>query len=222
LLLAGAFAAGTGAAARMCFRWTAPTGVAFEWFVSFCLLAWGIAVSSIAAYADGLALFWTILAGEELWAWWSVTGLARRLRSFQAARGAMNDREPAPQTSEVPGASDALVGKHALSPQVVCEADVLQEFVRSRQPGGAEQLSGWMRVSLSPGQRTAVVHLAFCPPFARTPAVTVVQHEGPAARIKAVQVLPFGARMDLKLAQAPPSNADVLLEIAVHADGTEG
>jgi hypothetical protein len=225
-LLAGAFAAGTSLAARNLYRWAEPfaanrrAGGAFEWFMSFCLLAWGIAVSAIGADVRGLALLWTILAGEELRAWWSVIGLYRRRAA--SLGGAVNDREAIPETSEVPQTSEVYVGKGAHSVPVASQADVLQEFVRSRQPGGAERLNGWMRVPLVPGQRNASVHLAFCPPFVCTPSVTVTQQEGPAARIKTAQVLPFGARLDLKLAEPSLSNENVLLEISVHADGTEG
>jgi hypothetical protein len=95
---------------------------------------------------------------------------------------------------------------------------VTQEFVRSRQPDGGERLAGWMRVPLSPGQRTATVHLAFCPPFVRTPKITVAQQEGPTARIKEAQLLPYGARLDLKLTHAADAPATVLLEIVVQAD----
>jgi hypothetical protein len=112
-------------------------------------------------------------------------------------------------------AQGLLSGRHAPLP-----GDVLQEFVRSRQPDGAELLTGWMRVPLSPGQRSAAVHLAFCPPFVRTPRITVAQQEGPTARIKEAQVLPFGARLDLKLAQATDTCATVLLEIMVQTDPT--
>ena len=65
---------------------------------------------------------------------------------------------------------------------------------------------------LAAGQRTASVHIAFCPPFAQTPEVSAEQTAGPPARLKTVQVLPYGARFDLKLAAACPESADVLLE----------
>jgi hypothetical protein len=42
------------------------------------------------------------------------------------------------------------------------------------------------------------------------------------ARIKTAQVLPFGARLELKLAEPSLSDEEVLLEISVHAVGTEG
>ena len=227
-LLAGALAAGTSVAARNLYRWAEPfaanrrAGGAFEWFMSFCLLAWGIAVSASGADVRGSALLWTILAGEELWAWWSAIGLYRLHQRVTSARGATNGLAATPQTSEVCQTSEVYAGKRAHSVPVASQADVLQEFVRSRQPGGAERLSGWMRVPLVPGQRNASVHLAFCPPFVCTPSVTATQQECPVARIKTAQVLPFGARLELKLAEPSLSDEEVLLEISVHAVGTEG
>ena len=63
---------------------------------------------------------------------------------------------------------------------------------------------------LTAGQRSASVHVAFCPPFARTPNATVEQIEGSRARVKTVQLLPYGARFDLKLA-VPSQLAETLL-----------
>jgi hypothetical protein len=65
-------------------------------------------------------------------------------------------------------------------------------------------------VPLAAGERSASVHLAFCPPFARAPRVELVQSDGPAARIKTVQVLPYGARFDLGFS-APAAEGDAVL-----------
>jgi hypothetical protein len=81
-------------------------------------------------------------------------------------------------------------------------------------PDGSDVLSGWMRVSMALGQRNASVHLSFCPQFSRAPRVTVKQLEGPRARIKTVQVLPHGARFDLKLAAPSEGPETVLLRFS--------
>ena len=65
---------------------------------------------------------------------------------------------------------------------------------------------------LAAGQRTHNVHLAFCPPFARTPELAVEQVDGPRCRIKTVQLLPYGARLEVKLAAAAESATGVLLK----------
>jgi hypothetical protein len=95
--------------------------------------------------------------------------------------------------------------------------EVTQQLTRSRTAEGSEVLSGWLRVAMAPGQRSANVHLAFCPPFLRTPRVTVEQVGGPEARIKKVQELPYGARFDLKLAVLSEEAATVLLQFTAEA-----
>ncbi len=94
------------------------------------------------------------------------------------------------------------------------DGNVLQQLVRSRASDGTESLHGWLRVPLAANQRTAAVHVAFCPPFAAAPRVDVEQREGPAARIKPAQVLPYGARFDLKLAEPTEISTFILLELS--------
>jgi hypothetical protein len=112
-------------------------------------------------------------------------------------------------------------GKIVLTPFPMPAGDVIQQLVRTRLPDGSERLAGWLRVVLAPGQRSANIHVAFCPPFARSPRISVQQREGPAARVKEGQLLPYGARLDLKLAQAAETSTSLVLEILVHADAPD-
>jgi hypothetical protein len=217
LLLAGAVAACTGIAVRILLRWPAagvPRAAVrrFDWVVSGGLVAWGAALSVSGTRPGGLALFWAILLCEESWAWGNVVRLNVRFAAFRAFGRSRQASTGAPQPRE--GRWDGLMP----GPPPPLPGDVLQEFVRTRQPDGAEVLTGRIRVSLAPGQRNVPVHLAFCPPFASIPRITVAQRQGPPGRIKEVQVLPFGARLDVKLAQASQTPAAVLLEIAVRSD----
>ncbi len=98
--------------------------------------------------------------------------------------------------------------------------DVIQQITRRRAADGREILSGWLRVPLAAGQRSANVHVAFCPPLQHAPQMSVAQREGPAARIRAVQVLPYGVRLDVKLTQASPTPVDLLLEFTAQTAGT--
>jgi hypothetical protein len=54
--------------------------------------------------------------------------------------------------------------------------------------------------------------VAFCPPFAGTPELTAVQLDGPEARIKIAQLLPYGARLDVKLIALNKESACVLVQ----------
>jgi hypothetical protein len=88
---------------------------------------------------------------------------------------------------------------------------------RRRAAGGTEEISGWLRVTFAAGQRTAAAHAAFCPPLGAMPDITFEQLDGPPARIKPGQVLPFGIRLDLKLSAAAEAPADVLLRFSARA-----
>ncbi len=93
----------------------------------------------------------------------------------------------------------------------------MQQLTRTRAADGSERLSGWLRAPFLAGQRTASVHVAFCPPFAAVPELSVEQVDGPPARVKTAQLLPQGARLDLKLASAAEEPHDVALEFSALA-----
>jgi hypothetical protein len=135
------------------------------------------------------------LAAEEgcLWTWF----LIRKRRHFaaQASLGA----SPRPSRGKVSN-------------------DITQQLTRSRAADGVETLTGWLRTPLAAGQRNANIHLAFCPPFAATPLLEVEQIDGPPARIKMAQVLPYGVRFDLKLAAAAEESSSVLLQFVATSD----
>jgi hypothetical protein len=92
--------------------------------------------------------------------------------------------------------------------------DVVQQLTRSQAADGAESLSGWLRMPIAAGQRTGSVHVAFCPPLSATPEVLVEQIAGPEARVKTAQLLPYGVRLDLKLAAAAEEPTSVLLQFS--------
>ena len=89
----------------------------------------------------------------------------------------------------------------------------------ARRPTGPNELSGWLRMPFAAGQRTGSMHVAFCPPFAATPELAVEQIDGPEVRIKTAQLLPYGARLDLKLAAAAEEPTAVLLQFSARTPG---
>ena len=95
--------------------------------------------------------------------------------------------------------------------------EVVQQLTRIRTADETEELRGWLRVPFAAGQRTASVHVAFCPPLSVTPQLAVEQIDGPDARLKTAQLLPYGARIDLKLAAASAEAGAVLLEFVARA-----
>jgi hypothetical protein len=113
----------------------------------------------------------------------------------------------ASQSEAACGTTSAIEAFETIPP-----AEVLQQLTRSQAADGTEELFGWIRLPFAVGQRTGCIHVAFCPPLCVTPEVTVEQIEGPDARIKTAQLLPYGARFDLKLAAAAESSTTVVLQ----------
>jgi hypothetical protein len=99
--------------------------------------------------------------------------------------------------------------------------EVTQQLTRSRAADGTEELFGWLRTPFAAGQRTGSVHVAFCPPLEMTPEVEVEQIDGPEARIKTAQLLPYGARFDLKLTAAADSPTTVVLQFVARSPSEE-
>lgn len=196
-------------------------GRCLPWTVSASVVAIGVALSLRDSSLAGLVLFWTILTGEELWGW-TRRRPVRPPPWLPPPSGAHVAAPPAVSPSQEPATPISL--PHAVdSPvpsvdeselDVTASPDVLQQLTRRRTADGGEILSGWLRVPLAANQRTANVHVAFCPPFPRNPQVAVDQLGGPAARIKKVQVLPYGTRLDLKLAEHSDAPASVVLHFS--------
>ena len=151
----------------------------------------------------------TPLLIEESWAWaWHVR------HSFEAA----------PPNSRATIRIDA---PHATTPRALSRdpetaelpEEVTQQLTRSQAADGAEEFSGWLRMPFAAGQRTGSIHVAFCPAMAATPELAFEQIDGPEARIKVAQLLPYGARLDLKLAAAAEEPTAVLVQFSARTPG---
>lgn len=217
LAAVAAVVATTAAAARLGWRYQAARRRPgrLDWAValgvSIGVLAAGAALSLPGTSPAALALFWAILAVEEVWAWQPVAW--RRLRTGRrASPSAGREVRIDPPQHPVP---------HPIclppSPDEPPDGDVTQQLTRSHAPDGSETLAGWLRVPLAAGQRVTNCHVAFCPPFPQTPRLAVEQLDGPEARIKTVQLLPYGARLDLKLAGPSEVPETVLLQFSAQA-----
>jgi hypothetical protein len=206
-------------------RWCAEIALLFS------LLAAAAALTVPGASVPTLAAFWMLLLLEEGW--------ARRARFFRIMKG-LKERpsyrdgslregeapaEPKSHRDHSPARREPrppeIVKPPRDSVETILPEEVTQQFTRSTAADGAEVLAGWLRVPFAAGQRTHSVHLAFCPPFARTPALAVEQADGPAARIKTAQILPYGARLDLKLHAPPESPAAAILHFSARSEGKE-
>jgi hypothetical protein len=182
---------------------------------STAVFATGAAVSLPDTSAVGLFALWFILVAEEVWAWrpkrW------RRIFPSRVAGAPADPALPATCSGAVPAAQLPRTFPLDSIGDGPPDAQITQQLTRLRTSDGTERLAGWLRVPLAAGQRIANVHVAFCPPFSHVPRALVQQTDGPSAHVKTVQVLPFGARFDLKLAEALEIPSTVLLRFSAEA-----
>jgi len=229
VVVAAAMVGALAAGARLAWRFASPGQADLRsrarWAhaaVCASVLGWGAALSMVNAPAGAVVALWVILGAEEVWAWRGDVGLSRLavlLQQRGEGRRETGEGIAASLRRQVSGLQSPIPSPQPPASSLQPPAgDVVQQFVRRRAADGGERLSGWVRVALAPGQRSASVHLAFCPPFGRLPRVAVVQQEGPNARIKEAQLLPHGVRLDLKLGQPAETPTSLLLQITAQAE----
>jgi hypothetical protein len=173
------------------------------------LLTLGASLSVAGMSWPAMAAMWGPMLIEEAWA------VGRHDRALRDQHSSVQPHEPAPLL----GPAFGLITASLAEPEA--DGQVTQQLTRSRADDGSEVLAGWLRLAFEPGQRQATAHLAFCPPFAQVPELDVRQIEGPAARVKTGQVLPYGARLEVKLNVAAEHPLDIRLRFSARADGNE-
>ncbi len=92
--------------------------------------------------------------------------------------------------------------------------EIVQQLYRVRDELGQEVIYGTLRADFLAGQRTAVVHAGFCPPLSHLPEIEAESFRGPLARIKVVQALAHGTRMDVRLTAPAASDCHVWIDMA--------
>jgi hypothetical protein len=98
-------------------------------------------------------------------------------------------------------------------------ATLVQRLSRSRTADGCETIRGSLVAEFAAGERTAVLHVAFCPPFERLPTVESEIAEGPACELKLAQILHQGCRFEARLARASTRPERVTIEFVATERG---
>ena len=197
LLAVGALAALAAWSARIVWEGasseTMPTCVS-GWFVRFApsaaLLSMVAALSLPGTQAGALGLFWAMLLSSEL------------KTHFQLQRFS-----PGRQTGAKRLAVPLQHSNH--------DENIVQQLTRLRDAELGEMVYGTLRADFEPNQRSASLHVAFCPPFAMMPQMDIEQTDGPESRLKLGQVLPYGARVDVRLREAFAEPQSVVVELCV-------
>lgn len=107
---------------------------------------------------------------------------------------------PARRSSPAIGGSDKATGF------------MLQQLTRTRSAEGEEAIRGKLVAEFAPGDRIAILHVAFCPPFERLPTVQAKRTSGPACEVKIAQILHQGARLEVRLSRASTSARTAAIE----------
>jgi hypothetical protein len=193
------FAAASHSRAAVYAAWAAPSAV---------LVIWAAGVSLQGSPTLGLAALVGILLVEEGWSW----GRLRFQANLAPGRGTVQLEPPALR----PVVSPLAAGVHEL-PSIgdECDEAITQQLLR-RQDAAGEVIEGWVRVDFAASQRHAAAHVAICPPLERVPECFAEQTDGPSARLKIAQVLPYGVRFELKLDEPAAQPASVHVEFSIH------
>ena len=101
--------------------------------------------------------FWALLILEEVRTLWPRAPACEAVKAAWVARAATGDSRGLPAGFAV-GPADELPAP---------ASEVVQQLTRSQATDGSELMTGFLRLSFAPMQRTAVAHVAFCPPFPR-------------------------------------------------------
>lgn len=99
---------------------------------------------------------------------------------------------------------------------------VRQRFERRALDGGAERVRGRVVVAVPAGARTGYGHLGFCPAFPATPAVEVsTAYDGVEVTVTAAEVLPWGVRVECRLAEPAEEPLDIAVDLVAAAAPAE-
>ncbi len=166
--------------------------------VLFMLLC-ALSLPGTASWA--LMLTWlAFLTGEAAWWWTAYSDLKQPVaRSFVSPRSIVE-----PAEDEVETGDGSL-------PQ-----DVFQQITRFRG-GEQERVAIMLRISFAPGQRTAVAHVAFCPPLAGVPELVAEVTDGPSATVAITNPQSYGARLEVRLEEVADEECVVAVEIEGHS-----
>jgi hypothetical protein len=182
-----------------------------RWLPGLALVTFATAISLPGSSSAGLAFLWIAVVVEEIWSWRQSRVI--RAATVPTASLGISTSPDAPPLHDLKPA-------HPSPPQMqppTPTSDVVQQLVRTRSAAGLDRMQGWLRTEFEPTERNATLHVAFCPPFDETPKLTVLQVSGPATRVKPVQLLPYGVRLEVKRLLAGHDPATVVLEFSAES-----
>jgi hypothetical protein len=180
--------------------------------VSFPLVALGIAAASWRlALAAGITVATGLVAGVASYYWRSlrVTGPKRQLGSavdsakIPLAVPGFDSMADFDLSEDVPAEEsenfdlESQVESSSVEDLDLQSGAPMMRMSRYVTADGADRLEGTTWAEFHPGQKVVAVHVAFCPPFIRSPTL-VCSADSANARVGLTTVYPYGARVELK------------------------
>lgn len=186
--------------------------IAVRWLPAPLLIIFVAALWLPGSSRAAVVAAWCIVAVEEI----------AVFLQFRAVRRTCSTAQVPPIDSQPPLAVSRVEANQPLIPLLPPQtpapsAEIMQQSTRSRTAAGIDRLAGWLQMSLTTGERTVMAHVAFCPPFIEMPKISLRQTAGPAGRVRAVQILPHGVRLELKLDHSPRQPQRVSVEFVAES-----
>ena len=95
-----------------------------------------------------------------------------------------------------------------------------QRYERYDLPTGGDCVRGRLAIAVPAGARTAAGHIGFCPAFAETPDVEVTtSYDGVEVTVTAAEVLPWGVRVECRLAEPAEEPLEIPVDILARVAG---
>ena len=186
-----------------------------------------IGMQRTLAYADYSACLLPTAAMLLIAAALSITGI--RPLPLLTLWGAVVANEVAwlfVRRAEVVAETDAALSPAPISREAASElpaeepADdpaLSQSWRRYVDDSGCDVFEGYVRAAFEAGSRQAAIHLAFCPPFERTPTLETEPLDELELKLTHAVVLPYAARIDVRLAEPAEEGLRVMIGIRAAA-----
>lgn len=217
MLMTAVVTAAVLASCRIAWRRSFPLQIDHEEQLFDQIIGWGSSLALILlavgccypAYHNSDWMIWLpLLIADQFW----------RQSFFDAGYPTVNstfeDLEEEPQLD--------LVRPNAKKPIFYHEQeDIVQQLFRVREDNGQEVIYGTLRADFQPEQRTAVVHVGFCPPLDYVPEIEAESLPGQTTRIKVVQAFSHGVRLDIRLPAPAKESCHVWIDMAARPNSAE-
>jgi len=146
----------------------------------------------------------------------------RRIRRRPPAASPIGGDRPAHEHPGPPSETASPTGRRepptAADAWLAAAPSLRQRLERYETPTGADALRGLVVLAVEPGARLAHAHVGFCPAFAATPTVDVeTAYDGVEVTVAAAEVLPWGVRVECRLADAADEPLAIPVEIRARA-----